>query len=64
LLALRRHESEKIWPVAVVRYEFTVARLVVRVVILVSCTVFVPWSFWIAESRESAAVTVHDDPAT
>ena len=52
-----------IFPVAVARLEFVVARFVVRLFILTSCAVLLPWSFWNAESTESAAVTV-PDPAT
>ncbi len=63
MVLLSRHERERICPVAVVRYVLAVARLVVRVVIFVSCAVLVPWSFWKAERIESVFVTVHD-PAT
>jgi hypothetical protein len=58
-------ERVAILPVAVARLEFVVARLVVRVAMLPvavarfeSWSVFVPWSFWRAWSRESLAVTV------
>ena len=52
-----------IFHVAVARFELVVERPIVRLFILTSCAVFAPWSFWNAESTESAAVTV-PDPAT
>jgi hypothetical protein len=57
-------------PVAVARLVFNaemlpvaVERPIVRLFILTSCAVLLPWSFWRATRRESLAVTV-PDPAT
>ena len=60
LVVARFHERVAMFPVAVAILVFVVASPVVRVVILVSCIVLLPWSFWNAESTESAAVTVPD----
>jgi hypothetical protein len=55
------------FPVAVARFvvrvlifPVAVARPMARLLILTSCTVLLPWSFWRAESTESADVTVPD----
>ena len=70
-------ERVRILPVAVARLAFVVlrfvvsvamfpvavARLIVRLLMLTSWDVLLPWSFWNAERIESALVTV-PDPAT
>jgi hypothetical protein len=59
-----------IFPVAVARFVWrveifpvAVASPIVRLLILTSCDVLLPWSFWNAERTESVDVTV-PDPAT
>ena len=60
---LTRHESVRIFPVAVARFAFVVAREERREEMLPSWAVLLPCNFWNAVRIESVAVTV-PEPAT